>query len=161
MVLPPIPADPRPTEAEIDAEIERGSITAVRADIVRTLARLHWKGRMKAADPDLFLEPFATGVPNYKAYLRSPIWKKIRAEVLEAADYECAGCVAEATQVHHRDYRPRVLAGEDRVALVPLCKDCHDFIHKGEDGKSRETWNESEELLAELVISRPEPFSFD
>lgn len=54
-------------------------------------------------------------------------------------------------QVHHRDYRPRVLRGEDDTPLVALCRHCHDQVDKLSKEKSRQDWNDKEDILAEMV----------
>ena len=65
-----------------------------------------------------------------KIYLFSDLWlEQFRPRVLAAANDKCVACGAKATEVHHRDYRPRVMAGEDLSPLVALCENCHDYIH--------------------------------
>lgn len=108
----------------------------------------------KEEDPNAFLVPFATEVPGYNDYLDSALWKRIGRRVLKAAEHECACCPAKATQVHHRDYRPRVLSGDDDTMLVALCKACHDEIHTAPDGRRRDTWNETEADLLRRVTAK-------
>jgi 5-methylcytosine-specific restriction endonuclease McrA len=160
MPLHPIPPDPEPTEAEIDAEIERKQLGA-RGDVIRRLARLVWRERRRREQPDDFLVPFATELKDYPKYLRSARWLRIRDEVLAEADHRCAACGGRATQVHHRDYRPRVLKGDDRTPLVAICGPCHDVVHEGRDP----SWQEQERRLREMVsrcdasasLARPKP----
>jgi 5-methylcytosine-specific restriction endonuclease McrA len=87
----------------------------------------------------------------YNAYRKSAKWKLIRGKVLRIHNHECACCGAEATEVHHRDYRPRVLEGKDLNALVPLCRSCHDCIEDARKGKS---WNAGEQVLARMVDAK-------
>lgn len=153
MPLHPIPPDPEPTEAEIEEEILRKFSGATLPDHVREIARFFCHARMRLEHPDSFLAPFSTWNPdlNYPAYLKSHRWHEIKSRVLGKAGRECAGCLDQATQVHHRDYRPRVLAGEDDTPLVPLCKSCHDKVHYKEDGTRRQVWQEEERALTGLV----------
>lgn len=119
-------------------------------EIRRPFARIRWRIQRRREDPNAFLVPFATEVDDYGAYLHSPLWKRIRAEVLNAADRKCCCCRGRATQVHHRDYRPRVLSGEDRTPLVAICKSCHDLVHmKGTNDNP--SWQEQEAVLAHLI----------
>lgn len=50
------------------------------------------------------------------------LWQSIRERVLERDRGECQCCGRKAEQVHHRDYRPRVLSGEDIDPLVSVCR---------------------------------------
>ena len=155
MVLKPISPDPKPTEAELQCERYRLGLTNSRLDesLIRDMARFFWQCGKRQEEPDNFAVPFSTWVfkdDEYAAYRKSGKWKEIRGRVLKKAHYECAGCYNRATEVHHRDYRPRVLAGEDDTSLVPLCKDCHHIIHN-KNVKQRASWNEEERVLAALV----------
>jgi 5-methylcytosine-specific restriction endonuclease McrA len=152
MHLPPIPTDPEPTDAEIDA-VEKALDKRGRPDVIRRLARLGWRYERRLAAPDDFLVPFADWVVGYKDYLASPQWQSIRQYVLREADHRCVGCGGSATQVHHRDYRPRVLRGEDLIALVAMCKTCHERIHEGKDTP----WEEQEQRLYAMVARRGRP----
>lgn len=100
-----------------------------------------------ATDVQVF--PDAAG--SYKEHSAGPRWKAIRARVLKTAQYKCACCPNPATEVHHRDYRPRVLRGEDDSALVALGRDCHRNVDKLPDGSSRKEWHEEEAILAEMA----------
>jgi 5-methylcytosine-specific restriction endonuclease McrA len=116
----------------------------------RRLAALSWRVRVSTENPNAFRVHFVPDINAYNEYLKSPIWKEIRQRVLTAANFECAGCFDHATEVHHRDYRPRVLAGEDITPLVALCTECHRTVD-GDGSKARDTWNEREAILAALV----------
>ena len=101
--------------------------------------------------PDEFLVAFVRDKYWYeKEYLTGALWKSIREGVLKNASYKCACCPANATEVHHRDYRPRVLSGDDISPLVALCRRCHRWI---DEVKGKYSWNEFERLLAELVAA--------
>jgi 5-methylcytosine-specific restriction endonuclease McrA len=119
------------------------------------MARLAWQVRRRAEDPDTFCVRFASDIPeNYKEYLQSPQWKAIQDNVLAEARYECACCFNKATEVHHRDYRPRVLRGEDLSPLVALCHGCHEKIERDHTGAKRKSWNDKERVLAALVARK-------
>jgi hypothetical protein len=151
MPLFPIPADPKPTRAELAAEIRRwrGRISD---KILMEWARFQWDCDQRKERPDDFTWPFSTWLLasdptfNYDEYLKSDIWQQQRERVLTAAHHICAGCLGRATQIHHRDYRPRVLRGEDDSPLVAMCRRCHDAIHTGAP-----SWQEIERRLAEIV----------
>lgn len=154
MILSPIPPDPEPTESELQAEMEH--LSDVPEELQRAMASLVWRANRKRSDPDAFTVHFASDVPDYKSYLRSSKWRRIKLEVFKAADHRCAGCSEKANQVHHRDYRPRVLRGDDLSPLVALCKTCHDRVHHHDrvhynDPKKKRTWGECEKFLADLV----------
>lgn len=71
----------------------------------------------------------ALGFKSYHAYLKSDLWKGIRARVLDRAKGACERCRRPATQVHHRAYDPATLRGETIDALTAVCSRCH---HKAE-----------------------------
>jgi hypothetical protein len=153
----PIKPDPRPTCEEIRHFIAMEK----RSDqIALDMAELQWKVDQKRKNPDLFLVPFATAIEDYPGrirsytgYLRSNLWKMIRERVMARFSGDCLCCEQKATQVHHRDYRPSVLRGEDDSPLVPLCDDCHEKVHNDGDRK-RESWNEAEGVLAQMIEQR-------
>ena len=163
MPLQPIPPDPEPTEAELAdflgryRPVEGAPVVPgmTHADLCRDTAGLDWKVWKRSQNPDAFLVPYQSDVferaADYEAYLGSDEWLAIRAEELEAALGRCRCCGRRATRVHHRDYRPRVLRGEDRNALVAICDPCHRHIHKVRGKKATAHWHECEERLAVLV----------
>jgi hypothetical protein len=114
-------------------------------------------------DPDAFLVAYVGWVMTnaaYTAYLASAKWKRIRGTVLRIHNHECACCGAEATEVHHRDYRPRVLEGKDLNALVPVCRSCHKRIEEvrkvesWEDVRKGNSWNAGEQVLARMIDAK-------
>ena len=59
----------------------------------------------------------------------SDYWKGVRAAVLAYYGGRCAVCGREAAEVHH--IRPREFKGKNQPRnLMPLCRDCHDEIHR-------------------------------
>jgi len=153
-VLVPIAPDPEPTEEDIRKHC--GHDRAI-GKTERWMAEIAWKSALKAKDPNLFLvafqghiQTFPDGISSYEEYLQSPLWNRIRRKCLTQAEHSCAGCGRRATLVHHRDYRPRVLQGEELSPLVPLCETCHEKIHKTSEGIPRH-WQGCEEELERLV----------
>ena len=59
----------------------------------------------------------------------SDYWKGVREAVLAYYGHQCVACGREASEVHH--IRPREYKGKDQPRnLMPLCKECHDEIHR-------------------------------
>jgi hypothetical protein len=85
----------------------------------------------------------AIGFADYKAYLDSDLWKRIRTRVL-ASDPACVRCGKPATQVHHSRYRKKDLLGKTLNSLFPVRGGCHyrsEFRTDGEKLPPREaTW---------------------
>lgn len=56
-------------------------------------------------------------------------WSALRVAVLRGYNHECMCCGGYASEVHH--IRPRQFGGGDHPRnMMPLCKDCHDEIHR-------------------------------
>ena len=155
MPLIPFPPDPIPTPEELAPFLTQAKSRLGPAyeatDMKLRFARFLWMIDAKAKNPDLFQVAFPPHGLNYPSYLQSLEWQEIRGRVLIAASQKCAGCGKKAFQVHHRDYRPKVLRGEDLSLLVPLCRKCHKFIHTDAAGKHDDTWNDVEDRLIQLV----------
>lgn len=149
--------DPEPTEAELKKywpgiRFTPGVSSKVQERICRFLAKAKWELVVIEKEPDAFLVPFVEDIQRYNEYLKSPEWNRIKGKVLRLHNYQCACCGNRANQVHHRDYRPRVLRGEDMNALVPICKRCHDHVEKARKGKDgRGNWQAGERVLADLL----------
>jgi 5-methylcytosine-specific restriction endonuclease McrA len=151
MPLPAIPRDPEPTEAQCREYLDRYPATWPESQR-HSFASFFWKCDAKKRDPDLFLVAFAGWLPDgyYEAYRKTSTWRAIRKRALAAADYECACCPSRATEVHHRDYRPRVLSGDEISPLVAICRKCHDRIEEAK----KVSWNKAEALLACMVAEK-------
>jgi hypothetical protein len=153
MPLATLPPDPIPTDEElaIIRGVQAASLTT--ADYI--FGEMTWKRLLEERDPNAFLVRYVTEVTSfgwsldYRDYLKSKDWKKIRKRVLASANYLCAGCGGIADTVHHRDYRPRVLNGEDDAPLVALCSECHDAVHI--DNDATDAWDKAEAALAALI----------
>ena len=129
------------------------------------MAELRWAGDVRRNDPNAFIVPFVTdpaaraalrdlGYESYDSYLRSPKWHSIRERTMATTWYKCECCGRWAEEVHHRDYRPRVLAGEDLGPLVALCRPCHRYVEYDDKGRKREVYQDKERVLAELIAGR-------
>ena len=149
MPLFPIPPDPEPTEDDLAPFLAKVAplSDAGKRRILRTrqkIARVEWVKATVAANPDAFHMP-RPPKHYFDVYLKMPLWEEIRAKVLGCYRYQCVACNRITRIVHHRDYRPRVLKGEDLMPLVPLCPPHHDEVHRVTD------WQGTETILAKLV----------
>ena len=72
----------------------------------------------------------------YRAYLRTPEWRRARAAALERAGYSCSMDVTHTEQldVHHRTYER--LGAELATDLTVLCRPCHQ-LHHAEHGRPK------------------------
>jgi hypothetical protein len=145
ILLLPIEADPKLSAHE--PQLRDGLDEYIR----QTFAKWAWRAEILKHNPDAFLVAFVRDPIAYEAYLKSRKWKRIREQTLRAWGFECACCDRKATQVHHRDYRPRVLAGGDSNALVPLCAECHDKI---EDARKSKSWQAGEQRLFQMIAAK-------
>jgi hypothetical protein len=154
--LLPIDRGPDPTDAEL-AHFVRKSGKNLPSDIEHELARCSWRIHKRKLDPDAFVVPFVEDDKAYNKYRKSIAWQKIRERVIGTARGLCRCCGRRAQEVHHRDYRPRVLAGNDDGALIAICSDCHRKIHFDDSGTRRVSWDDNERVLAELVARNSIP----
>jgi 5-methylcytosine-specific restriction endonuclease McrA len=62
---------------------------------------------------------------DYRAYLRSPHWRRTRKEALIRAEGRCEECgeAKRRLEVHHKTYER--LGAELPEDLLVLCQDCH------------------------------------
>jgi hypothetical protein len=66
---------------------------------------------------------------TYENYLKSTIWRDLRAAAIERAGGRCQICNSDLLlQVHHRKY-PSSLGWEHPEDLTVLCRRCHDLFH--------------------------------
>ena len=94
---------------------------------------------------------------DYKKYLRSTLWKKIRAWVLNRDGEICYICLyknfnphKDGMEVHHRDYEIETLEGRNDAMLVTLCPHCHHRVEHYLDGARRRSLQEKEAELQRL-----------
>lgn len=73
------------------------------------------------------------GFGCYGNYLRSKVWRRLRAKILQRHN-KCRLCGDKATVVHHRDYSVNTLLGRTDLktllaeSLVPICDLCHTLV---------------------------------
>lgn len=66
---------------------------------------------------------------EYKAYLKSDIWKAVRGAAIYRAGGVCEWCKGtDLLQVHHKEY-PKALGTETPEMLQVLCDPCHAEAH--------------------------------
>lgn len=158
-MMQPVDKGPEPSDADLAPFMRDPPISDVE-EVVRAFAEMDWRTAMRERDPDAFLVPFAdmgfpaAGFKTYRKYLESALWRSIKRQELRKAGGRCAACSKTTDTIHHRDYRPRVLLGEDRTPLIALCARCHDRVHHMEGGRRRNTWDECERVLREMVDAR-------
>jgi hypothetical protein len=152
----PLITNLRPTKAELAPFIESRRPRFSRADVpdemVEFFAECDWRDQLQNPDDSMEMVLFAVNLGfDYDEYRRtSPVWAAQKARVLEKAQHRCACCGRRTRTVHHRDYRPRVMRGEDDAPLVALCRPHHDEIH----AMAWKSWNAGERRLYRLVAER-------
>ena len=71
---------------------------------------------------------------DYIEYLKSFEWREKRKLFMEMCNWTCSKCGAKAVYLHHLNYN-NIGNEELDVDVIPLCRDCHNEIHKkGEYG---------------------------
>ena len=66
---------------------------------------------------------------QYREYLKSDAWQRIRYVVLKRDNWTCQYCGAKATQVHHKRYAKYKIGKEPIKWLVSVCASCHKDKH--------------------------------
>lgn len=79
------------------------------------------------------------GYKTYSAYLKSPMWRQIRARVFAEKGRGCYLCGSRATEAHHNRYRESDLTGCTIKHIHPLCRGCHEGI-EFKNGEKNELW---------------------
>lgn len=153
---PMLPEDPEPTENQLKEYISRCVLVRPDQKARLRIAKFLWRMDELRNNPDVFLVAFKEGIrsfsdhsKDYDDYLQGDLWKSIRSSILDRSSGRCECCGGTANQVHHKDYRPRVIRGDDFRPLVAVCKRCHEYIHI--DPKTRvfrEYYDEHESALA-------------
>lgn len=77
------------------------------------------------------------GFKNYRAYLRSPLWKRIRKAKI-TKDPRCWACEKPGRQIHHSVYSREVLLGDTDIGLWTLCARCHRYCEFTRAGHKRQ-----------------------
>jgi hypothetical protein len=102
----------------------------------------------------------ALGFRTYAEYLASPMWERIRENVLTKARFVCACCGERATQIHHRSYDFLTMRGSAPKNLTPVCRRCHTAMEfDGERKVELEEANARGERFAkpEKFVTEPKP----
>lgn len=69
---------------------------------------------------------------EYRAYLRSPQWREVRAASQQACGGLCEFCGAVATQTHHVRY-PKKFGEDGTHNTLSVCDRCHKLSHGGRE----------------------------
>lgn len=76
----------------------------------------------------------ALGFQDYRDYLNSDLWRKIKANLLEKRP-NCELCGNVAITGHHKKYMQESLTNANDKFLVSICQGCHYHIEFDGDGK--------------------------
>jgi len=90
----------------------------------------------------------------YQAYLRTPLWQKIRRRVFARDNGRCRSCGRRATQVHHESYDRDTMTGRTLERLYALCGRCHEAVSLDPWGRKR-PMAEQQEWTRALRASKP------
>ncbi|TAM36941.1 MAG: HNH endonuclease [Burkholderiaceae bacterium] len=74
---------------------------------------------------------------DYRDYLKSALWRRIKKRVLERDKKTCQCCGGRGNVVHHRSYERDVMEGHNDAMLATVCNGCHDIIHFTDAGEGR------------------------
>ncbi len=89
------------------------------------------------------------GFASYADYLISDLWSGLRGQVL--LEYpNCRTCGKIATVVHHTSYHKKFLQ-KGGVALVSICRTCHQLIEFREDGTKERFYDTLTKFLCLLT----------
>jgi hypothetical protein len=90
------------------------------------------------------------GYDNYRDYLRSSCWRKIRASFLKNIS-RCMICYKLGVdEVHHEFYSVENLEGHSIDGLVAVCKTCHHYIEFRHDGTKTDLDEAHQRLIGRL-----------
>ena len=90
---------------------------------------------------------------EYKEYLRSDKWQRLRSERLKIDHYKCQRCGRPFDlQVHHLFY-PTKLGTEDPYRdLITLCDSCHEIIEQQKhEFKAHKTWISKRDIDLKVI----------
>lgn len=66
---------------------------------------------------------------EYREYLKSDSWAKLRDLVRKRANYKCELCGYQLFDVHHIKYPKNGYENDSIENLVGVCRRCHDILH--------------------------------
>jgi len=79
---------------------------------------------------------------NYRTFLHSEYWKRIRNKVLKRDEYTCRKCGSTYNlQVHHKTYENHGAEHKHLNDLITLCNFCHTLEHQA-DKELNERYNQ-------------------
>jgi hypothetical protein len=82
--------------------------------------------------PTMFRRLKKLGFASYRDYLLSAHWAKLKREYREGdLPQHCLACRDSNYELHHRSYER--LGAEIRGDLIPLCRKCHEKVHRYAD----------------------------
>ena len=80
--------------------------------------------------PDNYQDIHELRTMDYREYLKTDHWKKVRRLRLEIDGHRCVDCKAgERLEIHHKIYDHRGCEQDHLGDLVTLCRDCHQGRH--------------------------------
>tara|TARA_R110000868_G_C10510016_1_gene732033 strand:+ start:76 stop:480 length:405 start_codon:yes stop_codon:yes gene_type:complete len=100
---------------------------------------------------------------TYSDKLRHPKWQKRRLEIMQRDEFTCQKCFAMETPltVHHKYYTKGNEPWQyDGSALITLCEDCHEWMHRTFDPIKTAT-QKREFLIKDTVDSMNFAISLD
>lgn len=102
-------------------------------------------------DPVLLDSPGFLFPMTYEQQLQTPEWRSKRLEIIERDLWMCQHCMSTRNlQVHHKYYEDDRMAWDyPNIALLTLCDQCHDNVHKYRGPLKRPS--ELDRALARLV----------
>ena len=74
---------------------------------------------------------------QYKSYLESDGWKKLRLKILWRDSFKCQDCSSTATQVHHLNY-DHLHTDKESEFCISICSTCHKKRHNINTGKKND-----------------------
>ena len=102
----------------------------------RTVLLLQAKTNNKRINKQSIIMCYYSDNLSYEEQLKDVRWRRKRIHILERDGYQCRMCGTSGSgdnplEIHHRYYEYDALAWEyNDSALVTLCNDCHDLVHK-------------------------------
>lgn len=93
----------------------------------------------------------ALGYRDYKEYLFSDEWKKIRKWVLRLFGGRCSFCTHNSGELHHSRYDIDTMAGNRLDMIYPVCHDCHQYGEFDSFGMKHGPWVATQHMKARCI----------
>lgn len=100
------------------------------------------------------------GFVSYRAYLASPLWRRIRREILVERP-QCEACGAPAVTAHHRSYGLEILRGKNLNSLIAVCHECHHVAHRDGSGNFTGVASLQTQILRAIALSNGRQLVYD